>query len=113
MPRRVALSFLAHPDDAEILCAGTLIRLREAGWEVHIASATAGDCGTVDEAPAEIYAVRRNAAADAAALIGATYRCLAELDGFVGYDKPTIRRAADLFRAIGPTLVFAHARQDY
>ena len=30
--RQVALSFLAHPDDAEILCAGTLVRLKEAGW---------------------------------------------------------------------------------
>ena len=44
-PRRV-LAWMAHPDDAEILCAGTLIRLAEAGWEVHIATATSGDCGT-------------------------------------------------------------------
>ena len=42
--RRVALTLLAHPDDAEILCGGTLIRLRqELGYEVHIATATAGD----------------------------------------------------------------------
>ena len=46
--RQVALTFLAHPDDAEILCAGTLIRLKEAGWEIHIATATPGDCGTMD-----------------------------------------------------------------
>ena len=32
------LSILAHPDDAEFICAGTLIRLkREHGWDVHIA----------------------------------------------------------------------------
>ncbi|MCG8585160.1 MAG: PIG-L family deacetylase, partial [Pirellulales bacterium] len=35
--RRVALAFLAHPDDAEILCAGTLIRLADEGWTIHIA----------------------------------------------------------------------------
>ena len=46
---KVALSFLAHPDDAEFLCAGTLIRLAEAGWEVHIATATPGDCGTMTD----------------------------------------------------------------
>ena len=31
LERRVALSFLAHPDDAEILCAGTLIQLADIG----------------------------------------------------------------------------------
>ena len=31
--RRVAMSLLAHPDDAEILCAGTLIRLADAGCD--------------------------------------------------------------------------------
>ena len=43
--KKTALSFLAHPDDAEFLCAGTLIRLREAGWDVHIATATAATVG--------------------------------------------------------------------
>ena len=30
MSRRAVLALMAHPDDAEILCAGTLIRLAEA-----------------------------------------------------------------------------------
>ena len=47
----VVLSVLAHPDDAEFLCAGTLIRLaREHGWQVHIASMTPGDCGSAEHA---------------------------------------------------------------
>ena len=44
--RKTVLAFMAHPDDAELLCAGALIRLADAGWEVHIATATPGDCGT-------------------------------------------------------------------
>ena len=44
--RRVAMSLLAHPDDAEMLCAGTLIRLADAGWEIHIATVANGDCGS-------------------------------------------------------------------
>ena len=113
MTRRVALAFLAHPDDAEILCAGTLIRLRDAGWDVHIATVTSGDCGTMDRSPAEISAIRRREAAGSATLVGGTYHCLDERDGFVVYDKPTIRKALDLFRQIAPTLVFAHAPADY
>ncbi len=112
--RRVALCVLAHPYDAEILCAGTLIRLRrEHGYEVHIATATAGDCGTTDRSPEEIMAIRTAEAGASAALIDATYHCLGERDGFVVYDKPAIRKAIDLFRQIAPTLVFTHPAADY
>ena len=48
-PVRRVLAVMAHPDDAEILCAGTLIRLAELGWEIHIATAASGDCGTMTE----------------------------------------------------------------
>ena len=112
MKRRV-LSFLAHPDDAEILCAGTLIRLKDAGWEVHIATATPGDCGTMDRDRWDISSVRTREATAAAALIGATYHCIDERDGFVVYDKPAIRKTVDLFRQLAPSLVFAHAPRDY
>lgn len=113
MNRKVALSFLAHPDDAEMLCAGTLIRLADAGWELHIASATAGDCGTTKYSSAEISAIRQEEGRRAAALIGATYHCLGELDGRVVYDKPAIQKTIELFRKIAPGLVFTHARSDY
>jgi LmbE family N-acetylglucosaminyl deacetylase len=111
--RQVALTLLAHPDDAEILCAGTLVRLADAGWEVHIATATPGDCGTMDSNRWDISSVRTREAAASAKLIGATYHCLDERDGFVVYDKPTIRKAVDLFRRVAPSLVFAHAPRDY
>ena len=111
--RLTALSLLAHPDDAEILCAGTLIRLAEAGWEVHIATATPGDCGTMTQSRWEISAMRVNEARRAAAVIGATYHCLDERDGLVVYDKPTVRKVIDLFRQIAPSLVFTHAQDDY
>ena len=111
--RRVALSFLAHPDDAEILCAGTLIRLKDAGYEIHIATATPGDCGTMTENRWDISSIRTKEARASAALIGATYHCLDERDGMVVYDKPSIAKTVDLFRRIAPTLVFAHAREDY
>jgi LmbE family N-acetylglucosaminyl deacetylase len=110
---KVVLAFMAHPDDAEILCAGTLIRLADEGWEVHIASATAGDCGTMTEPPEIIMAIRREEAVRAAATLGAAYHCLDERDGLVVYDKATIRRSVDLFRRIAPSLVFTHAPKDY
>ena len=110
---KTVLSFLAHPDDAEFLCAGTLARLRDAGWAVHVATATPGDCGSATMDRWEISAVRTAEARRAAELIGATYHCLDERDLFVVYDKPTIQKAVDLFRRVCPSLVFTHAPKDY
>jgi len=110
---KTVLAFMAHPDDAEFLCAGTLIRLAASGWEIHIASATPGDCGTMTENRWQISAIRTAEAQRAASLIGATYHCLDERDGLVVYDKPTLRKAIDLFRRLAPALAFTHAPKDY
>jgi len=112
--RNVCLAFLAHPDDCEILCAGTMIRLREEhGYELHIATATPGDCGSMDRDRWQIASVRTGEAKAAAESIGATYHCLDERDGMVCYAPPAIQKAVDLFRRIAPTLVFTHPRIDY
>lgn len=111
--RRVALSLLAHPDDAEILCAGTLIRLADAGWEVHIATIANGDCGSSTLAREEIAAVRYREGIAAASVIGATYHCLDEPDVHVVCDQRTIQKAIDLLRGIAPAVLFTHPRHDY
>lgn len=111
--RRVALAFLAHPDDAEFLCGATLAALAELGWEIHIATATAGDLGTMTEDRWQISARRTAEARSAAALLGATYHCLGESDCMVCFDKPTLQKCYDLFRQISPSLVFAHPAEDY
>jgi LmbE family N-acetylglucosaminyl deacetylase len=113
LERRVALTLLAHPDDAEILCAGTLIRLADAGWEIHIATVAGGDCGSMTLPPEEIAAVRRREAMAAAAKINAAYHCLEEPDIEVVFDKTTNRKVIDLCRQIAPTLLFTHPRHDY
>ncbi|MCM8535963.1 MAG: PIG-L family deacetylase [Lentisphaeraceae bacterium] len=107
------LAFVAHPDDAEILCAGTLIKLHQLGWEVHIATATAGDCGTLSLSSTEISQQRKQEATDAAALINAKYHCLEELDGKVCYSESTLNKVYSLFREVCPTIVLTHSELDY
>lgn len=111
--RKVALTFLAHPDDAEILCAGTLIRLAAAGWEIHLATATAGDCGSATVSASEIAACRRQEGERAARLLDGVYHCLEEKDVNVVFDKATNRKAIDFLRGVAPTLVITHPRNDY
>jgi LmbE family N-acetylglucosaminyl deacetylase len=110
----VALSVLAHPDDAEFLCAGTLTRLvREHGWEVHIATMTPGDCGSAELPSEEISRVRRAEGAAAAAVIGATYHCIEERDLLVFYNERSLERVTRLLRQVRPRLLLTHSPADY
>ncbi len=110
----VVLSLLAHPDDAEFLCAGTLCRLvREKGWQAHIATMTPGDCGSAELGPEEISCLRRAEAARAAGLIGAGYHCLEERDLQITYNGPALERVTRLFREVRPEIVFTHSPADY
>jgi LmbE family N-acetylglucosaminyl deacetylase len=111
---KIALSVLAHPDDAEFLCAGTLIRLRrEHGFEVHIATMTPGDCGSAELGPLEIARTRRGEGAAAAALMGARYHCLEERDLLIFYGERTLEKVTRLFRLVRPDIVFTHSPSDY
>ncbi len=111
--RKVALALMAHPDDAEISCAGTLIRLAESGWEVHIATTTAGDCGALSGSPEEIADLRISEGTRAAQTVGMTFHCLRQPDGRVVYDRPALQQTIDLFRVVAPTLVITMPMSDY
>ena len=58
------LAIHAHPDDIEILAAGTLALLAETGHEITLATFTPGDCGSRDLGSDEIASVRRGEAAN-------------------------------------------------
>ncbi len=112
-PTKIVLALMAHPDDAEFLCGGTLALLAESGWEVHIATAAIGDCGSATLAPEEIAAIRREEAKAAAALLGGSYHCLGAKDLLVFYDETMVRRANALVRKVRPDIVFTNSPADY
>jgi LmbE family N-acetylglucosaminyl deacetylase len=107
------LSLGAHPDDAEFMCAGALALLRKKGWQVHIATMTAGDCGTVEYSREEISRIRKAEAAKSASILGGSYHCLGCDDAFIMYDRPTLLKAIELVRKVRPTIVFALSPSDY
>lgn len=108
-----ALAFMAHPDDAEFTCCGTLALLHGKGWEIHIATMTPGDCGSEALGPEEISRIRRVEAADSAAVLGGTFHCLECHDGFIAYDRETIVKSVALVRRVRPAVVFALGPNDY
>lgn len=111
--RKVALSLMAHPDDAEFLCAGTMALLHARGWEIHIATMSPGDKGTAVYSAEEISAIRRKEGAAAAAMLDGTFHCCESRDIFISYDRESILRASALVRRVHPSLVFTTSPSDY
>lgn len=108
------LAFMAHPDDAEILCAGTLARLhRQAGYRVVIATATSGDGGSMTRRPEQISRIRHDEAVRSAAMLDAEYFCAGCMDLYVCYDRPTLARFVEILRRARPQIVITHSPQDY
>jgi LmbE family N-acetylglucosaminyl deacetylase len=107
------LAILAHPDDAEILCAGTLSLLKKKGWSVHIATLTTGDKGTTHHTREEIAHIRNAEAVRSAGIIGASYSCLGFEDIYLFYNRETINKTTSLIRRIRPVIVFTSSPEDY
>jgi LmbE family N-acetylglucosaminyl deacetylase len=107
------LGIFAHPDDAEIICAGTLPLLKKHGWSVHIATMAKGDKGTYDRSREEISLIRKAEAINAAESIGGTYHCLEFDDVYILYNRETINKTTALMRKIRPAIVFTASPSDY
>ena len=108
------LAFMAHPDDVEFKCAGTLIRLKkEAGCEIAIATATSGDCGSVQHRLEEIARIRHSEAAAAAKVLGAEYYCAGCSDLYVIYNEENLRRFVEIIRKAKPDIVITQPPADY
>ncbi len=63
------LSITAHPDDTELTCGGTVIKMVDAGYKVGLLELTAGESGTRGNA-----ALRRKESSRAAKIMGIVHR---------------------------------------
>jgi len=107
------LAIAAHPDDVEFLMAGTLILLRERGWDAHVLNLADGRCGTATLEPAAIAARRAEEARAACALIGATWHPPVGVDLQLVHDPATVARVVAVVREVRPAIVLLHSPEDY
>lgn len=107
------LGIFAHPDDAEIMCAGTLALLKKKGMHIHIATMTGGDKGSATLSREEISRIRRSEGADSATILQGEYHCLGFEDIYVFYNCETINRTVELIRKVSPSIVFTASPSDY
>lgn len=108
-----ALAIFAHPDDIEFVAAGTLLLLKERGWDIHYINLCNGHGGSVQMDAAETAAKRLTEAQEAARILGATFYPPISNDLELIYSAPLLKKVAAVVREARPSIVLTHAPADY
>ncbi len=102
------LVMAAHPDDAELSCAGTIVKHIAAGKKVGIVDFTRGELGTRGTPE-----IRLQESADATKILGLQAReNLGIRDGFFQNDEETQLKLIEVIRKYQPDIVLANALED-
>lgn len=111
MPRLLAI--FSHPDDAELLCAGTLRLVVLAGWQMRIVTLSGGDVGATEGTREEIRAARLQEASTAARLLGGDYEWAGLQDFQIYYCPDQLRLTTEAVRRFSPDVVITHSPDCY
>ncbi len=99
------LAIAPHPDDAELICGGTLAKLARTGHRTGILDLTRGEMGTKGSVE-----LRADEAGNAAMVLGVALRENLELPDAAFENRPATRRAlAIVLRRLRPQIVIAPA----
>jgi bacillithiol biosynthesis deacetylase BshB1 len=102
------LVMAAHPDDAELSCAGTILKHIAEGKKVGIVDFTQGELGTRGTPE-----IRLQESADATKILGLHAReNLGIRDGFFINDEETQLKLIEIIRKYQPEVVLANALED-
>jgi N-acetylglucosamine malate deacetylase 1 len=107
------LAIVAHPDDAELFCAGTLARARRDGAAIGICVLCQGDKGQPDPPIENLGEVRHGEMSAAAHLLSADLLEGGFSDGELLDSAESRTVVVELMRRFRPTLVLAHSANDY
>lgn len=107
------MAIAAHPDDIEFLMAGTLLLLKERGFQIHYFNLSTGNCGSMNTKAAATRRARLREAKAAAALLGATFYPPIADDLEIIYSVPLIRKVASVIRKAAPQILLVPSLRDY
>lgn len=99
------LAVVAHPDDAELLAGGTLIKCARRGERTGVLDLTAGEAGS--RGSAEVRAREAEAAGEVLGL--ATRRNAGLPDSALGNSLEARRTVAGILRELRPRIIITHA----
>ena len=108
------LALFAHPDDVECICAGTLLKYKQAGHKIFIALTTSGNTGS-NQIPSreEIASTREAEMLESARYLDAEVMFLRYEDESL-FDTPETRRSVlTAIRWADPDVIFTHHPEDF
>lgn len=111
--KKTAIAIAAHPDDIELMMAGTLLLLKNIGYEIHYLNLSSGNLGSTDHDSVTITSTRLAEAQRAASMLGAHFHPPFCNDLEIFYDDKTLRRLAAIVREVKPSIVLTHSPADY
>ncbi|PCR91995.1 PIG-L deacetylase family protein [Natrinema ejinorense] len=107
------LAIVAHPDDADIFCGGTLAKHADRGDTVTIAHLTRGEYGGIETTTSEIASVREAEARQSGEILGAdAVEFLGFEDGRIEYSLENRLSIVETIRTFSPDVVLTHYRDD-
>ncbi|HEY8659951.1 MAG TPA: PIG-L deacetylase family protein [Hanamia sp.] len=108
-----AIAIAAHPDDIELMMAGTLLLLKKAGYEIHYMNLSGGDCGSIEYPAADIKKIRLAEAKNAAQILGAHFHPPFCNDLEILYNVKILKQLSSVIREVKPNIVLTHSPEDY
>lgn len=110
---KTAIAIAAHPDDIELMMAGTLLLLKQANYEIHYMNLSSGNVGSVTYNSNETKEIRLAEAKKSAQILGAHFHPPFCDDLEIFYDLKSLKRVAGVIREVKPKIVLTHSPVDY
>lgn len=110
---KTAIAIAAHPDDIELMMAGTLLLLKKAGYNIHYLNLSSGNVGSVVYNADETAKTRLAEAKKSAQILGAHFHPPFCNDLEIFYDLTTLKQLAAVIREVKPNIVLTHSPADY
>src|SRR3982751_614681 len=100
---KTAIAIAAHPDDIELMMAGTLLLLKKAGYKIHYLNLSSGNLGSTQYDSITTAKTRLEEAKKSAQILGAQFHPPFCNDLEIFYDLKTLKQLAAIIREVKPT----------
>ncbi len=103
-----------HPDDMEIVCAGTLLKCKQRGDRVVVCHLSSGNLGHEIIPPKELIEIRANEAKKSASLGGfeVLWGGFHDLDIYAD-NKEARDKVVEVIKEVNPDFIITHSPDDY